>query len=466
MTAPPAADDRILTFVSGGQTLGVPARDVAEVIALPRLTRVPLSPPALRGLANVRGRATPVLSLDRLMPSASDESAADEAAAQVVVLRREPPLGLAVTRAIGVVDIDETVPHLDVMELLARALAQLPRGRAVAAPSAQPPAPPPAAEVRASVLMFEIDGQNFALPLPAVLEVVKRPDRLMQTPDMGAAILGATLWRDETVAVVCLSDLLGLSRPPPGRDTHLIVVQLGETCVALMVDRVRAILRPSAGDLRPAPALLNRGGGEATVDRILRTPEGLVAVLAVDRLFDDDTLSGLGAGARRDDGPSAPVAGASRAFVRFSLADEVYALPVDAVEAIVPAPVAVRPPPGAPDFLVGLINHRGVVTPLLDQRRRFGVDVAPAGSRGKVIVLRVGDVTAGLVADDVERLIAVSDEALVSTEEVASGDAAVFDRMVTREGEAPLLVVEPRRLLDQAERDIVIQTLAKAGTAA
>lgn len=57
----------LLTVQVGDERFALPASDVAEVIRPPAVTRVPLGPPSLLGVANLRGAVMPVVSLHRLL---------------------------------------------------------------------------------------------------------------------------------------------------------------------------------------------------------------------------------------------------------------------------------------------------------------------------------------------------------------------------------------------------------------
>ncbi len=54
---------QLLTFVVHGQPCAVPIEPVREIIEVPDLTPVPLMPPVLRGVMNLRGTVIPVLDL-------------------------------------------------------------------------------------------------------------------------------------------------------------------------------------------------------------------------------------------------------------------------------------------------------------------------------------------------------------------------------------------------------------------
>ena len=59
--------ERFLTFRANGELYALPANQVAEVIRLPAVARVPQAPKGLLGLANLRGSVLPVASLRGLL---------------------------------------------------------------------------------------------------------------------------------------------------------------------------------------------------------------------------------------------------------------------------------------------------------------------------------------------------------------------------------------------------------------
>ena len=81
-----------LTLRAGGQLYALPAEEVAEVIRLPAVARVPQAPKGLLGLANLRGAVLPVASLQGLLGG----EATTDAATRAIVLDGAAPVALAV----------------------------------------------------------------------------------------------------------------------------------------------------------------------------------------------------------------------------------------------------------------------------------------------------------------------------------------------------------------------------------
>ncbi len=90
----------------------------------------------------------------------------------------------------------------------------------------------------------------------------------------------------------------------------------------------------------------------------------------------------------------------------FSLADEWYGFRLrDLVEIIggaEPTPV-----PYTPDFLPGLINHRGSVVGVIDLKRVFGLTGRYRRETGRTVLVRRDEIVVGFQADEISDIVMV-----------------------------------------------------------
>ena len=97
------ATQQFVTFVAGNEVFAAEMSPVKEIIRVPEVVRVPLAPPALEGLANLRGKVLPIISLRRLF--GFEEQAHDDAT-RALVIDVGQPLGFVVDRVSSVVGVD------------------------------------------------------------------------------------------------------------------------------------------------------------------------------------------------------------------------------------------------------------------------------------------------------------------------------------------------------------------------
>lgn len=82
----------------------------------------------------------------------------------------------------------------------------------------------------------------------------------------------------------------------------------------------------------------------------------------------------------------------------FSLHNEEYGIPVSQVRSIEKVQHITRVPRTAP-FVKGVINLRGVVTPIIDLRTRFGMTESEYTDNTRIIIVATENVEVGLIVD-------------------------------------------------------------------
>ncbi|WP_165186479.1 chemotaxis protein CheW [Caulobacter soli] len=468
-----------LTVRAGGARVAMAADSVAEVIRTPRITRMPHGPPGLLGVTHLRGLVLPVVSLGALL---GDEGHTDTT--RVVVLRRDPPIGLAVD-SIEALNASEGDAHADVrhgrlmlddaggarwFDLDVALQDRFSAFRATRRAPERETAASPTAAVAADLgfLGFTLAGQDYALPLDTVAEVMAVPKAIATLPRTEAVLLGVFELRGEIPPVVSLRALLGLEQREAQADDRVVVVRIGGHRLALLVDRISVILRASRDAVGPAPTLFNRASGEARIDSVLRLPDGrgLVSILAPERVLADERVSQLLAETsdQKDMAMASTTSATARErFLVIRLGDETYGLPIAAVDEVVRLPETLTRLPKAPAYVQGVMNLRGKVIPVIDQRQRFSVSGEAAGEARRVVVVTLDGLQAGFAVDAVARILEVEADDLMPAPELSDDGDRLFDRAakVEREGDV-ILLIDPRALLERAEADLLRDLTARS----
>ncbi len=99
-------------------------------------------------------------------------------------------------------------------------------------------------------------------------------------------------------------------------------------------------------------------------------------------------------------------------FLTFDLADEEYGLEILRVREII-GMMDITPVPRTPDFVLGVINLRGKVIPVVDLRLKFGLEYRDPDDRTCIIVVEVQSegetVQMGIVVDLVNEVVDVKE---------------------------------------------------------
>jgi purine-binding chemotaxis protein CheW len=484
----PAAARRYLTFRIEHRLYALPAEAIAEVIRTPLAARVPQAPRALIGVANLRGVVLSVVSLRGLL--GMDEAAAG-GGRRAIVLNGDAPIAIAVDavdtltaieaagvvnqpanlsaepdeRLIGAFSLGQglgVVKVLDIQALLSQAFAQRDRAprqtaeRAIAVGRERPET----ITQTETLVTFTIAEQEFAFHLAAVQEVVSLPEEITASPRAEASVLGMRAFRDRLLPLLSLRALLGFASAPPTDSEKVVVASIGGASVGLVADRARAIISADPDLIEPAPALIAaRMGGEARVKSIYRGEDGkrLISILAPEQLFREDAMQRLNTGqeAARPKAQS-EFSGEERKFLVFRLGDDEFALPIEAVDEVARVPAQITRVPKTPKFLEGVVNLRGEVLPVVDQRRRFDLPKIEQGDGRRLVVVRSERHRAGLIVDSVSQVLGARTDAISDAPHLTGDITRLVRGVISLERDGRIvLVLDPSELLTRAERGLL-----------
>jgi purine-binding chemotaxis protein CheW len=310
------------------------------------------------------------------------------------------------------------------------------------------------------LVTFDVAGQEFALDLESVQEILPAPATLVAVPHAETLVLGVTSLRDRLLPLLSLRGLLGFPAKAgsDGRE-KVVVMRVGGALVGLVADRARAILAARSSAIDPIPSVLAaRTGGEARIRAIYRGEEGrrLVSILMPEQLFREDVMRRLGQGGQKDSSQAAR--GESRQsseaqFLVFRLGKDEFGLPIDSVDEVGEVPAQITKLPKTPKFLEGVVNLRGDVLPVIDQRRRFDLPVISDSDRRRLVVVRSERHRAGLIVDGVTDVLRVAAGSVEPAPELTEQIARLVRGVINLEhSQRMVLVLDPAELLTPAER--------------
>jgi purine-binding chemotaxis protein CheW len=154
---------------------------------------------------------------------------------------------------------------------------------------------------------------------------------------------------------------------------------------------------------------------------------------------------------------SSPEAG-NEQYLTFMLAGEEYGVAILQVQEIKGWDKVTRIP-HTPDYVLGVINLRGAVVPILDLRRRLGLGTVEFGPKTVVIVVRVNNSgserTVGMVVDAVSEVYHVAAAETKPPPDVCGNVNTVFVKALATVQDRMLILLDMERLISDsiAERE-------------
>ncbi len=145
-------------------------------------------------------------------------------------------------------------------------------------------------------------------------------------------------------------------------------------------------------------------------------------------------------------------------WVTFRLADEVYGINVMQVQEVLRLS-EIAPVPGAPAYVMGIINLRGNVVTVIDTRQRFGLPAQEADDSTRIVIIEVNGQVIGILVDSVAEVVNLSSSEIETTPNLGNEDNAnsKYIQGVYSRGDKILILVDVNKFLSDTELNEVSQ---------
>jgi purine-binding chemotaxis protein CheW len=491
-----ASDTRqFVTFITGNEVFAVDMAPVQEIIRLPDVVRVPLAPPTLDGLANLRGKVLPIISLRRMF--GFDELAHDDST-RAVVIDVGQPLGFVVDRVASVVGVEpaqiesvdsirstvdtellsgliknvgghEMVMILDFEKLIQREFAQI---AAIAKTASLSGALSSSTDNKVDddeekesdelqLVSFTIAEQEYAINIEDVQEIVQIPDTIIHVPRSESHVLGVMTLRNRLLPLVDLRRMFALSDHELDEKSRIVVLALGSASVGVAVDGVSEVLRVAKSFVDAMPALLVKDGGLSEIAQICRLNDGkrLVSIITARNLFDHsaikealNTVSDINQNTGDDNAEADEALDDDEQVVIFRLDKEEFGVPINSVQEIVRVPEELIHVPKAPKFVEGVINLRGTVLPVIDLRLRLGMAREERSDRQRIMVFLLAGVRTGFIVDSVAEVLKIPKAVIEPAPQLSGDQGKLLSRMANMEKQKRMVqLLDPEHLVEGKE---------------
>jgi purine-binding chemotaxis protein CheW len=483
---------QFVTFIAGDEVFAADMAPVKEIIRVPDVVRVPLAPPALEGLANLRGKVLPIISLRRLF---GFEELPHDDSTRALVVDVGQPLGFVVDRVSSVVGVEAghiedvgklrttmnaevlsglikdvgghaMIMVLDFAKVIEREfshIAAISKNNAVAgAAQASVQAEEEDSNDELQLVSFDVDGQEYAIAIEDVQEIVQVPEAVIHVPRSDSHVLGVMTLRSRLLPLVNLRSMFALSHRDLDEKSRIVVLTLNGVSVGVVVDAVSEVLRVSKSGVDPLPALLAREGNLAEITSICRLDNGkrMVSIVTARNLFGHsvikEALSAMNEGEAEDSRQQAKEVDDNldddEQVVIFRLDKEEFGAPIASVQEIVRIPEELIRVPQAPSFVEGVINLRGTVLPVIDLRLRLGLEQVERSDRQRIMVFLISDVRTGFIVDQVAEVLRIPKAAIEPAPQLSAEQGMLLSRMANLEKQKRMVqLLDPPHLMKRNE---------------
>ena len=135
----------------------------------------------------------------------------------------------------------------------------------------------------------------------------------------------------------------------------------------------------------------------------------------------------------------------------FQLLDMEYAVSVDIVQSIEKV-LSITRVPKTPAYVKGVINLRGIITPIVDLRERFGLTPKEMDDRTRIIIVTLDEYDVGLIVDAANDVLDIPVNAIEPQPEVVGSVESDFISGVAKVEKNLLVMLNLDKVLEPVKR--------------
>ncbi len=137
-------------------------------------------------------------------------------------------------------------------------------------------------------------------------------------------------------------------------------------------------------------------------------------------------------------------------LVTFRLQDETYGINVMHVQEVLRV-TEIAPVPGAPDYVLGIINLRGNVVTVIDTRLRFGLPSNELTDSSRIVIIESEKQVVGILVDAVAEVVELTESQIDAAPNVGNEENSRYIQGIATMGDILLIVVDLHKLLTDEE---------------
>ncbi|HIF51670.1 MAG TPA: purine-binding chemotaxis protein CheW [Thiotrichaceae bacterium] len=140
-------------------------------------------------------------------------------------------------------------------------------------------------------------------------------------------------------------------------------------------------------------------------------------------------------------------------WVTFKLDSEIYGINVMQVQEVLRLP-EIAPVPGAPIYVMGIINLRGNVVTVIDTRNRFGLPQKEPDDSTRIIITEVDKKVIGILVDAVAEVVNLKGSEIETTPNLGEdNESSKYIQGVHSRGDEILILIDVDKMLSESELD-------------
>ncbi len=149
-------------------------------------------------------------------------------------------------------------------------------------------------------------------------------------------------------------------------------------------------------------------------------------------------------------------------LVVFDLAAESYGVDINVVQSIIQMQEITRIP-RTPEFVDGVINLRGKIIPVVDSRKRFGLEEGERNSDNRIVVASIGGQDIGMVVDAVSEVLRIPMDAVEPPSSLITSQDSDYIRGIAKVEDRLVILLDLERVFTDQEKAALAEATLMEG---
>ncbi|WP_052487455.1 chemotaxis protein CheW [Gordoniibacillus kamchatkensis] len=261
------------------------------------------------------------------------------------------------------------------------------------------------------LVTFHLGDDEFGADIMNVKEIVRVPE-ITKVPNAPDYIEGACNLRGHVLPIIDGRARLNIAKKEKDENSRVLVIDVNGSATGVVVDRVSEVLRVSTQDIEEPPQIVTNMSSDY-LQGVVKLEGGNRLIMLLDVIKavkgSEATLQTHEQQIARvasDDSKQESDAGDDDQLVSFLLGHEEYAIGIMQVKEIIRVPEIMKVP-NCEVYVEGVVSIRNDLLPIINLRTYFGMEYKEITDQTRVLVVDMGDFTAGIMVDKVLEVLRI-----------------------------------------------------------
>lgn len=309
------------------------------------------------------------------------------------------------------------------------------------------------------LVTFLLGEDEFGADIMDVKEIIRVPD-ITKVPNAPGYVEGACNLRGNVLPIIDGRTRFNLERKKKDESSRVLVIDVDGKATGVVVDKVSEVMKVNTADIEEPPQIVKNVDSDY-LNGVVKLENGnrLVMLLDVVRALSVNSI-----GKDRINGQDESLHNNStmlnstgtesideEQLVSFLLDKEEYAIGIMKVKEIIRAPQIVKVP-NCEAYIEGVVSIRNNLLPIINLRTYFGMGHLDINDHTRILVVDMGDFTAGIMVDKISEVLRVPISIIQPPPKFSTQSGEQLKGVAKlNNGKRMILMLEPSKLISADE---------------